>query len=270
MANLFTLGFGKVSDLMGKLADAGLTAEMAEEVRKNPVLAEIIVNALKQQPAFTLVHGLFTSTEKQIVRVREWNREFSWGISDEAFAEAEKSVPAWPEQKLVAVVLVPYLVDKTNEDETVMTGLERTFHELWMRAKSEQDANWRWNGYDKAGSDRLRLLNGIEHKVGLRWEVIDLGCNRNKKPMDVRNAKSSPNAGILAAAALHPQWVKSMDGDKVPYVWIPGYEVQVPDEEPWTNVPGLYFDRDDRGIQLYCLWCDGGYSGWAVPSFFRE
>lgn len=125
-------------------------------------------------------------------------------------------------------------------------------------------------GYDKAGPERLRLLSGIEHKVGLRWEVIDLGCQRNKKPMDVRSSKSSPNAGILAAAALHPNWVKSMDGDKVPYVWIPGYEVQVPDEGPWTNVPDLFFDRGRREIQLYYRWSGSCNSGWAVPSFFRE
>ena len=270
MANLFTLGFGKVSDLMGKLAEAGFTAEMAEEVRKNPGLAEIIVNALMRHPRFTLVHGLFTSTEKQIARMREWNKNFGWGIPDEAFAEAEKSVPAWPEQKLVAVVLVPYLADKANEDDTVTTGLERTFHELWMRAKAEQDANWSLDDYDKAGSDRLRLHKGIEHKVGLRWEVIDLGCNRNKKPEDVRTSKSSPNAGILAAAALHPNWVKSMDGDKVPYVWISGYKVQAPGERPWAFVPSLDFDRDRRRIRLFDSWSHGCSSEWAVPSFFRE
>ncbi|HWQ99685.1 MAG TPA: hypothetical protein VN397_02445 [Candidatus Methylomirabilis sp.] len=270
MANLFTLGFGKVSDLMGKLAEAGLTAEMAEEVRKNPALAEIIVSALKQQPAFTLVHGLFTTTAKQIERVREWNKEFGWGISDEAFAEAEKSVPAWPEEKLVAVVLVPYLADKANEDETVTTGVERTFHELWDVAAKQQHANWRWGGHDKAGPDRLRLLKGIEHKPGLRWEVIDLGCQRNEKPMDVRHPEKSPHAGILASAMLHPEWIKAMDGENVPYTWAPGYEVNVSDEGPWQDVPGVHFNRGARGVGLYCGWCGNYSSYWAVPSFVRE
>lgn len=259
MANLFTLGFGKVSDLIGKLAEAGLTAEMAEEVRKNPALAEAIVNSLKAQPVFTLVHGLFTHPETQIVRVREWNKEFGWGIPDEAFAEMEKSVPAWPEDKLIAVVLVPYLADKTNADETVTSGLERTFHELWARAEAKQDANWHWGGYDKAGPDKLRLLKGIEHKPGLRWEVIDMGCNRNQKPVNVRNPEKSPHAGVLASAMLHPQWIKSMDGENVPYVWAPGYEVNVSGEGPWQGVPRVDFNRGDRGIRLGCGWygsCD--------------
>ncbi|MCR4256687.1 MAG: hypothetical protein NUW08_03205 [Candidatus Uhrbacteria bacterium] len=272
MASISSNTDGEITEFKGRLARAGFSAEIVREVNTcdDNELAKVMYEALMRHPRFTLVHGLFTTTEKQVARVREWNKEFGWGIPDVELAEAEKSVPAWPEEKLVAVVLVPYLADKASEDETVTSGLERTFHELWMRAKAEQDADWRWDGYDKADSNRLRLLSGIEHKVGLRWEVIDLGSQRNKKPMDVRSSKSSPNAGILAAAALHPNWVKSTDGDKVPYVWIPGYEVQVPGGRPWADVPGLGFGRGNHGIQLDYDWCGCCDSRWAVPSFFRE
>lgn len=267
MANLFTLGFGKVSDLMGKLADADFTAEMAEEVRKNPALAKIMVNALKQQPAFTLVHGLFIKPEAQIVRVRELNLERKWGFTDEDFLQVEKSIPKWPADKLVVVTLVPYLDDEKKGRKSV----ERTFHELWEVAASAQHAKCRWDGYDKAGPDTLRLLKEIEHKPGLRWEVIDLGCNRNEKPMDVRNPeKKSPHAGILASAMLHPEWIKAMDGDTVPYVWAPGYEVQVPGNEPWACVPCLRFDRGRHEIRLDDGWYCHASLQWAVPSFFRE
>ena len=266
MANLFTLGFGKVSDLMGKLAEAGLTAEMAEEVRKNPALAEVIVNSLKQQPAFTLVHGLFVKPEAQIVRINELRQERDWGIPDAWLTEAEKSVPKWPEDKLVVVTLVPYLDDEKKGRK----GVERTFHELWDGAAKQQHANWRWDGYDKAGPDKLRLLKGIEHKPGLRWEVIDMGCQCNLKPMDVRNPEKSPHAGVLASAMLHPEWIKSMDGENVPYVWAPGYEVNVSGEHPWQDVPYVYFLRDDRKVGLRCGWCGRYGSDWAVPSFVRE
>ncbi|MBP9864633.1 hypothetical protein KBC54_04265 [Patescibacteria group bacterium] len=266
MANLFTLGFGKVSDLMGKLAEAGLTAEMAEEVRKNPGLAEIIVKALKSQPAFTLVHGLFVKPEAQIVRINELRQERGWGIPDAWLMEAEKSIPKWPEDKLVVVTLVPYLDDAKNGP----MGVERTFHETWKVAASAQHANWRWDGYDKAGPDKLRLLKGIKHKPGLRWEVIDLGCNRNEKPMDVRNPEKSPHAGILASAMLHPEWIKAMDGENVPYAWAPGYEANVSDDLPWPSVPYVHFNRGARKIELNYGWCGNYYSNWAVPSFVRE
>ncbi len=271
MASLSNNTDGEITEFKNRLGRAGFTPDIIREVNAahDNELAKTMYEALMRHPRFTLVHGLFTKPEQQIVRMREWNKQFGWGISDATFSEAERSIPNWPEEKLVAVVLVPYLADKKCEDETIMSGVERTFHELWARAKSEQDANWRWDGYDKADSDRLRLLKGVEHEVGLRWEVIDLGCQRKKKPCDVRSAKSSPNAGILAAAALHPQWVKSMDGDKVPYVWLPGYEINVPDEEPWADVAHLLFDRDERKIGLDYYYYVKSSSYWAVPSFVQ-
>lgn len=44
----------------------------------------------------------------------------------------------------------------------------------------------------------------------------------------------------------------------------------VPDEKPWTNVPNLNFDRDDRKIKLNYNWSDNYNSNWAVPSFVRD
>lgn len=262
MANLFRLPGGKLLSFVGKLAEGGVTAEMAEEIDRDPALVAVVVEALKSHPRFSLVHGLFLPPEKQIARVRQLRDERGWEMPDAWLMEAEKSVPKWPDDRLTVVTLVPYLNAKDG-----VSGVERTFQELWAAAVKEQQASWRWDGYDKAGSDRLRLHKGIEHKVGLRWEVIDLGCQRNKKLMDVRSAKSSPNAGILAAAALHPQWVKSMDGDMVPYVWIPGYEVQVPGEDPWRSVPYLNFYRVKGRVRLDCYWCGSHDSYWAVPSF---
>ncbi len=269
MANLFTLGFGKVSDLIGKLAEAGLTAEMAEEIRKNPGLAEVIVNSLKAQSAFTLVHGLFVKPEAQIARVRELNLERGWGIADACFLEAEKSIPKWPEDKLVVVTLVPYLDDEKQGRK----GVERTFHELWEVAAKQQHASLRNDVYDKAGPDKLRLLKGIEHKPGLRWEVIDMGSQRTRSPEHVRSSEKSPHAGVLASAALHPQWVKSIDGENLPYIWAPGYEVCVSSGDlgdQWWYAPRLGFDRGGRKIWLHYKSRDFSDCYWAVPSFVRE
>jgi hypothetical protein len=46
MANLFSLEHGKVNQFIGVLAQAGLTAEQAEEIRLNPSLAARMVAAL--------------------------------------------------------------------------------------------------------------------------------------------------------------------------------------------------------------------------------
>lgn len=266
MASLSTATDGEFTEFKGRLSRAGLTAEMVREINTHDDMARLMIEAIKAHPAFTLVHGLFTKVEDQVKRVHELNGERGWGFTDADFTVAEKSIPKWPEDKLVAVVLVPYLADKKDDEgKIVMTGLECTFHELWAVAAQEQHANGRWEGYDQAGPDKLRLLKGIEHKPGLRWEVIDLGGQRGKKPMDVRSPKS-PHAGILAAAALHHEWIRAMDGDAVPYAWLPGYEVNVSSEGPWQRVPDLRFSRDDRKVRLSYCWYDSADSRWAVPS----
>jgi hypothetical protein len=44
----------------------------------------------------------------------------------------------------------------------------------------------------------------------------------------------------------------------------------VSDENPWTNVPNLNFNRDNRKIKLNYDWYDNHNSHWAVPSFVRD
>ncbi len=215
-----------------------------------------------------LIHSLFTPTSAQLTRVRVLNTERGWGFTDEDFAEAEASVPEWPDGKLVAVTLVPYLPDGNG-----MGGVERTFQKLWRVVTSVHEDGYRGSCYDE-GWYGLRLLDGIGHpaqgKSVLRWELIDLGCNRNRKPVDVRNPETSPHAGILAAVALHPAWIKAMDGNNVPYVWAPGYEVSIPTKTPWEGTPSLDCDQIDRGIGLFCSWYGDCEPRWAVPSFTRE
>lgn len=264
MANLFTLGFGKVSDLIGKLAEAGLTAEMAEEVRKDPALAEIVVNALKHRSAVVPAQALFTEPYGQIEAIRHWNQQLGWRISDEEFAKASSSVPTWPKDELVAVTLVPYLDEDPpagRAGKKGRTGMERTFQELWEVATGEP--------YD--GLDRPRLLKGVKHTPGLRWEVMDLGCHRNVKPKDIRDPATSPHAGILASAALHPNWIKNMDGKNVPYVFAPGYKVDVPGQPSWGHVPFVGYVHGDRSpirwIHLSCCANDISDPSWAVPAF---
>jgi len=257
------------AEFFARFGRFGGDKEMLRDLLGDDELMRWWLGKLTEYPGFQLIHSLFTPISAQLTRVRELNSERGWGFTDEDFAEIERSVPSWPAGKLVAVTLVPYLPDGNG-----MGGVERTFQELWQVAASLQHANWRWDGYDKAGPDKLRLLEGIEHPAKgrpvLRWEVIDLGCNRNRKPVDVRDPKTSPHAGILASAMLHPDWVKAMDGEKVPYVWAPGYEVNISDENPWQFLPILGFGRGDRGFELRCNWYDDCYSDWSIPSYARE
>ena len=205
-----------------------------------------------------LIHDMFVSPEAQLANVRSWNISRSWGFTEEDFraAEAVLEQQAWPSDRLTVLVLVPYLAN---------VGI--TFEELWVVAFEQQPNHWRWEEL-KSTPDNLRLLEDIEHKPGLRWEVIDLGANWDAKtgvrPMDVRDA-SSAHAGVLASAAHFPKWVQAMDGTKVPFVWLPGYQATIPGYEAWTSVPCLSWGRDDREVQLDASWSDDRPQRWAAP-----
>lgn len=224
----------------------------------SPVSAPVVIQT---QPH---THSLFAPVEAQLALVRKCNAEREWGFTEEDFRHAEHNIPSWPEDRLVAVVLVPYLTDKRNrEGETLMSGIQRTFLELPEVTTTEQKMDWRWRaGEADSGPDHLRLHEGIQHRPGLRWEVIDLGANWNKEdglsPEKARSPRSA-HAGILAAAALHPNWVKAMDGKNVPFVWISGYECSAPEMDKgrlWGRAPGLFFGQEDGKLGLSECWIE--------------
>ena len=87
--------------------------------------------------------------------------------------------------------------------------------------------------------------------------------------MDVRGA-DSVHAEILAAAAHFPNWVQAMDGEHVPYVWMPGYQVTIPGYEAWRRLPYLSWDSVSREVSLSASWDDDRGYGWACPVVVRR
>jgi hypothetical protein len=205
-----------------------------------------------------LIHEMFTSPEAQLANVRSWNLERGWDFIEAHFVQAAAELEAltWPSDRLTVPVLVPYL-------DTV----QRTFEELWAVASAAQPNNWRWDEL-KSDAEHLRLLEGTRHVPGLRWEVIDLGANWDPRegirPVDVRAANSA-HAGVLAAAGHFPKWVQAMDGTKVPYVWMPGYQVTLLGDEAWRYVPCLDWHQRDRKVSLLARWDGDCYRRWVCP-----
>lgn len=202
-------------------------------------------------------NALFESIVKQVRGVWELNQRLGWGFTADDFASLP--VPtAWPTvqlHNLAAVTLVPYL-------DTVQT----TFDGLWRAVEARHANTWRWEEL-KSGSLNLKLLDGIVHPGRcLRWETIDLAANWDQengiRPRDVRNAQS-PHAGILAAAAIHTRWVEAMDGETVPFVWLPGYQCLF--DGRWSAVLWLDFFQDGRQVRLGHFYGDGHDGLSAVP-----
>lgn len=204
--------------------------------------------------------GLFIFPDQQLELVRMRNSERNWGFTGEDFEKLGEP-PVWPLGLLAAVVL-----------DVGLDTVQQTFEEAWAciveSQKEHNSSHWRWDQI-KFDKDHLRLHGGITHERGLRWRVINLAANWDKKegirPKDVRN-NSSPHSAVLWAASYFPHWVQAMDGTNVPYVWISGYEFNVDSNRSWMNVPGLSWDPVNREVKRSTYFVDNRYHDWAVPS----
>jgi hypothetical protein len=148
--------------------------------------------------------------------------------------------------------------------------LQKTFEELWLWAADEQTRlghnHWRYDGL-KSGKEELRLLHPKRYgnKPSVTPVILDLTANRGKSPRDVRDPVTSAGVEVLATAALHPQWVASIDYDRIPAVWLSGLEATTPGSGPWRFVPRLARHLGDVRLYLSVDWYGRGFPSYALP-----
>lgn len=249
--------FAQIAELQKQLLRGNL---QPLEVRKP--LQAILEHRFEPEPG-----GLpdwYVSPQEQLSNVRRWNEERGWGFADSDFPQ---HIPAFtPSSPLEVLVLAVYLPEALLG--LIVPDYIRTANELWQIARGLQPNWWQWDSL-KLDADHQRLLSGIEHKPGIRWVALDLAAHWNAKdgvrPRDVRD-ENSAHAEILAAAGHFPQWIQNMDGEKVPYAWLAGYQVTIPGGEAWTGVPGLVWDRASRRVILSADWGGDRYWACAVPA----
>lgn len=275
-ARLIDIPYTDLHPTIRALSDGGMDAALARAVRQSDggqravraMRAELLGDGTQAAQAtdrkLELVHGLWTPPAEQLVQVRRWNDLFGWGFKPDAFTALEQSVPVPSELRLTATT-IEICLPKGNG----MNPVQRTFEELWRITAMRQDCHYRW---DELRSDRkhLKLLDGIEHEPGIKWVSDDMDANWEKSvgmyPQAVRGPRVSPHASILSAAALHPGWIRSMDGVNIPYVWIAGYMVTLDGDSAWSLVPVLFFNRDYRKVRLYADSAHDRHRDCAVPS----
>ena len=201
---------------------------------------------------------LFGTPDEQIVHAKAWNIESGWCFTEDDFANLGPA-PTVPNEKLVPIVL-----------EVSLDTISETIEALWPIIARQQPAKWRW---EKLFSDAksLALISGQTHVRGLRWRVLDLKANWDGKTgVSTQNARLKagnnslfPHADLLSAAAHFPKWIAAMDGVRVPYVWVGGYDLTVRGRDPL--VPVLNRDVDDGTVNFDAGNLDCPYSNYAVP-----
>lgn len=204
---------------------------------------------------------LFVPAYQQLNCMKSRNITRNWGFTKEHFEKLGEP-PAWPAGLLSAVVL-----------DVGLYTFRQTFEEAWACIVESQQGHggghWRWDAI-KTDNDHLRLHSNRSHERGLKWRVIDFAAHWDKRdgirPQDVRNEKS-PDSACLWAASYFPKYIQAMDGENVPYMWIPGYDLNVDGYSPWPFVPLLSWYRVGRWVGLVAGPADGRGQSWAVPSF---
>ncbi len=56
-----------------------------------------------------------------------------------------------------------------------------------------------------------------------------------------------------------------MDGTSVPYVWLAGYQITIPEYVSQSRLPGLAWAHFRRTLSLTVNWTEHAHSGWAAP-----
>ncbi len=200
-----------------------------------------------------LIHGRFQPLAEKALQVSRWP-----GIDPDnviaAVAEARKNgTIAGYEAEVGNNPLLDIVITVNRED--VPTTLLYARDRVRM---AHSDRYWQSEEAYVEGVDkkRVRLLEGAKPFTPnhIAVEVIDLGANWDRKNgavcRDVQRILSVQLAGFAAlyAASQSPEWVRQMDGEKVPFVSVAGLPLNVPDGIEWACVPRIL--RGMTGVEL--------------------
>lgn len=209
---------------------------------------------------------MFVSLETQLANVARWNEERAWGFSDAELGGLDLT-PKTHGDPLVVDLIAVYL-----DGDKEMDGVRRTCREVWQVAAERQPNAWSWDWYWDGWLRHpmpVRLAPGIEHRPGLRRVTVDLGAHwrpgRYTRPCNVRGPDSA-HAEVLAAAAHFPEWVRSMDGKAVPYVWVSGYQVTMVERAAHRRLPTLAWSGFWYRLSFVAHWADYSQSTFASPT----
>lgn len=251
MTSLFEMKVGQQNELWRIFDAAGLSLEQGEAILRQPALAESMIDVVQEQLAPTSKSfDFFVPLLEQLNNCRRWNDEYSLGFTEADFPGYVPDFTWDPQNPLLVMVAVMYLPDKDG-----VPGYVRTAQLGWEIIQSQHKSHW-INSDFKFDSENLRLLADTEarHSPGIRFVKLNLGAHHEpengRRACDVRGTDSA-HAEILMGAGLQlPSWIKAMDGQRVPYVDIAGYQFKWPGPRDFVYVPWLYFFTGLSKVEL--------------------
>ena len=249
VTSLHDITVGQDIEFKRLLASAGMDGAMVEEVLRRHDLADIMVGALKEQLLSTYLIPL----DEQLENIRRWNSAGIYDFTDEELAAVDVT-PRFSEQSLRRVeVLVPIASD-------VISAVDP----LWRIVVAQFEENWR-NPDLEADPKHLRLHPlARSYERGIHRVTLDLAyCHEPETGRTGQQVRDSVKESgkrlaaieVLAAAAHFSKWVRAMDGEKVPFVDILGFEFRYnlddDSDEAWGELfPYLYCFCEGREVEF--------------------
>ncbi|KKU48374.1 hypothetical protein A2936_05685 [Candidatus Uhrbacteria bacterium RIFCSPLOWO2_01_FULL_47_25] len=286
MASPYKVEFGDMIECFRRLAEFGLDWELLQAIKQDSRIAQAMVcggntklqgydsfqiGRYPEQTLQTLVRGLFVPPDEQVELIRESNRRWRWGFTEEDFSSLGDP-PIWPRQPLGVTVLVPYF-------ETVQQTYLRLVGAI-RGSYGREEVNMRGLRQFRASYLELHVASNVDHTPGLRWERIDLGASLSTEEREqwLQGELEMPAAGVLAAVLHFPRWVANIGQNLaqfIPPVCLGGWKI----EEPTTGNYWLRFwvgaPHNKRGQSYrFGLWVDSTGSVMrdtrlALPMFIR-
>ena len=245
--------------VLNKIAER-LPAELGDQIDRNPELADIMVDALRDHLSPIGRNPFEMSVEAQIASIRRANDEEGWGITDEVFARLARTAPAWPKGRH-AFRFPRIRFGKGDEGvvqtfEAHATRIQHVFGEHYWRMDDLQSEK-----------EHLRLLAGNHtHQPVVEWVTADLGDHRVRKSItDVRGSKSLADE-LLVVAWMFPDLIRAIDYDTTPGFVAAGYEATVSDSGEWMTTVAITLDQE---AWLHAVHRDNAHPSLSVPHIQR-
>jgi hypothetical protein len=245
MTRLFDLSLGKGQELMLAFQNAGLTAEQAQILIDNPQKARLMIAAL--EPTFELPACLRVSPEELLERALQINVDRRYDIDRAAFTAPIPELTVAAHELLLPVMITEGGVGRNFELHT--TTIRDQF-------KAAGDDYWQWDGL-KSDAKNLRLTPRTLHydnpgSPTLYWVIYEPFAHWDRENGHTvqglwdGKVKGLAHVENLNAIELLPDWVRSMDGENVPYINLPGYQVKYGSD--WSCCPYVGWWSGDRRL----------------------
>ncbi|MFA5945995.1 MAG: hypothetical protein WC802_03755 [Patescibacteria group bacterium] len=253
MARLAALRKGDWDQFDHLLSGSDLSAEEVVKLTKNPEVLQAMLTAMREQPAFRLIHSVFNTVAD--IRTAFSGRLAEKGVDVKKFSWAgPEKAPDYNENTDTALVL----------DATLGT-LKETFEYAWEWACDGQDKNWRLPGLS-SDTDKLEIIPDAEPFCPwtLRWRRIRLNAGIGQVPTSIE-AKKSLGTALLFVSAQHPERIRKTDYKTRFGFWLPGLRCTVPGSEVMAYSPYVCRRADGGGVGLDANPRGDGSSHLGVP-----